>query len=93
MSFVVGEPIQIVFAIPNTDVFLNANGKVIWDDKHGKTGIDSVSSYENEMQLRACSCGCIILSASTLRNNPLHSAPELHVCSGFSLLRADGWGS
>ena len=34
-----GEQINIGFAIPNTDIFVSAKGKVIWDDKHGKTGI------------------------------------------------------
>src|SRR5437879_3424125 len=38
-SFVVGEPINLAFAIPNTDIFLTGEGKIIWDDKHGKTGI------------------------------------------------------
>lgn len=38
-SFIVGERISLVFAIPNTDVFVSGEGKVIWDDKHGKTGI------------------------------------------------------
>lgn len=37
--FTVGEVIQLAFAIPNTDIFVSANGKVIWDDKHGKAGI------------------------------------------------------
>jgi DNA-binding response OmpR family regulator len=37
--FTVGEAIQLVFAIPNTDIFVSADGKVIWDDKHGKAGI------------------------------------------------------
>lgn len=38
-SFIVGEPINLAFAIPNTGIFVTANGKIIWDDKHGKTGI------------------------------------------------------
>jgi len=37
--FTVGEAIQLAFAIPNTDIFVSADGKVIWDDKHGKAGI------------------------------------------------------
>lgn len=37
--FAVGERIHIAFAIPNTDIFVSADGKVIWDDKHGKAGI------------------------------------------------------
>lgn len=39
-SFIAGEPVNIAFAIPNTDIVLSAEGKVIWDDKHGKTGIN-----------------------------------------------------
>jgi CheY-like chemotaxis protein len=38
-SFIVGEPISLALAIPNTDVFVSGEGTVIWDDKHGKTGI------------------------------------------------------
>ena len=38
-SFSVGEAIHLAFAIPNTDIFVSAEGKVIWDDKHGKAGI------------------------------------------------------
>ena len=38
-SFIAGEPINLVFAIPNTDISVTAEGKIIWDDKHGKTGI------------------------------------------------------
>jgi CheY-like chemotaxis protein len=37
--FNVGEGIQLAFAIPNTKIFVSAEGKVIWDDKHGKAGI------------------------------------------------------
>lgn len=37
--FSVGEAIHLAFAIPNTDIFVSAEGKVIWDDKHGKAGI------------------------------------------------------
>ena len=39
-TFIVGESIHLAFAIPNTDVFVTAEGKVIWDDKHGKAGIN-----------------------------------------------------
>jgi hypothetical protein len=38
-SLTAGEVITICFAVPNTDIFVSAEGKVIWDDKHGKTGI------------------------------------------------------
>jgi CheY-like chemotaxis protein len=38
-AFSVGEAIHLAFAIPNTDIFVSAEGKVIWDDKHGKAGI------------------------------------------------------
>jgi DNA-binding response OmpR family regulator len=38
--FTAGEAIRLAFAIPNTDVFVSAEGKVIWDDKHGKAGIN-----------------------------------------------------
>jgi DNA-binding response OmpR family regulator len=38
-AFVVGEPVHLAFAIPNTDIFVTGEGKIIWDDKHGKTGI------------------------------------------------------
>ena len=37
--FNVGERINVTFAIPNTPTFVNGDGEVIWDDKHGKTGI------------------------------------------------------
>jgi len=35
----VGEQLSIAFAIPNTDVSVNAEGTVIWDDRRGKAGI------------------------------------------------------
>jgi CheY-like chemotaxis protein len=38
-SFEIGESLNIVFAIPNSDVFVSGDGTVIWDDKHGKAGI------------------------------------------------------
>jgi DNA-binding response OmpR family regulator len=38
-AFLVGEEIKIAFAIPNTEIFVSADGKIIWDDKHGKAGI------------------------------------------------------
>jgi hypothetical protein len=38
-SFEVGGKLNIVFAIPNGNVFVSAEGTVIWDDKHGKAGI------------------------------------------------------
>ncbi len=38
-SFAIGEEVNIAFAIPNSDIFVSAEGKVIWDDKHGKAGI------------------------------------------------------
>jgi len=38
----IGEEIGVGFAIPNSDVFVAANGRVIWDDKHGKSGISFV---------------------------------------------------
>lgn len=38
-SFTTGDAVNIAFAVPNTDIVLAAQGKVIWDDKHGKTGI------------------------------------------------------
>ncbi|HZQ94231.1 MAG TPA: PilZ domain-containing protein [Candidatus Sulfotelmatobacter sp.] len=38
-AFAVGEEVQLAFAISNTDIFVSAVGKVIWDDKHGKAGI------------------------------------------------------
>lgn len=38
-SFIVGESVTLAFAIPNTDIVVSAEGKIIWDDKHGKTGI------------------------------------------------------
>jgi DNA-binding response OmpR family regulator len=53
-TFTIGEQINIAFAIPNTDVFVGAEGKVVWDDKHGKTGISfecanaSIQSRLNE---------------------------------------------
>jgi CheY-like chemotaxis protein len=38
-SFTAGESVNLAFAIPNTEIVVSAEGKVIWDDKHGKTGI------------------------------------------------------
>jgi len=38
-SFSIGETIHLAFAVPNTEIFVSAEGKVIWDDKHGKAGI------------------------------------------------------
>jgi PilZ domain len=37
--FIIGERINVGFAIPNSDIFVSGDGEVIWDDKHGKTGI------------------------------------------------------
>ena len=53
-TLTIGEQINVAFAIPNTDVFVGAEGKVIWDNKHGKTGISfecanaSIQSRLNE---------------------------------------------
>ncbi|MGA9511568.1 MAG: PilZ domain-containing protein [Candidatus Sulfotelmatobacter sp.] len=44
VTFTVGEPIYVAMAIPNTDIFMTIAGKVIWDDKHGKTGFDCTST-------------------------------------------------
>jgi hypothetical protein len=38
-AFQIGEQVNIAFAILNTDVSVSAEGRVIWDDKHGKSGI------------------------------------------------------
>jgi hypothetical protein len=35
----VGEQLTIALAIPNTDVSVNAEGTVIWDDRQGRAGI------------------------------------------------------
>ena len=34
-----GEKLHLVFALPNSDVVMSAEGTVIWDDGHGKAGI------------------------------------------------------
>lgn len=34
-----GEPLTVVFAIPNAELVISGEGNVIWDDKHGKAGI------------------------------------------------------
>ena len=39
ISLETGEMINLVFAIPHTDVVVSAEGTVIWDDGHGKSGI------------------------------------------------------
>jgi len=39
VPFSIGEPLYLLFAIPNTDISVCAEGAVIWDDKHGKTGV------------------------------------------------------
>lgn len=38
-SFQVGEEINLGFAIPNADIFVRADGKVVWDDRRGTAGI------------------------------------------------------
>jgi hypothetical protein len=35
----VGERLSIAFAVPNTDLFVSAEGAVIWDNRDGKSGI------------------------------------------------------
>lgn len=35
----VGESLNIIFAIPNSDISVSAQGVVIWDNKQGKAGI------------------------------------------------------
>lgn len=35
----VGERLSIAFAVPNTDLFVSAEGAVIWDNRDGKAGI------------------------------------------------------
>ncbi len=50
-SFLVGEHVNLAFAIPNTDIFVSAEGKVIWDDKHGKAGI-SFACTSSSIQAR-----------------------------------------
>ncbi|HKV78782.1 MAG TPA: PilZ domain-containing protein [Candidatus Sulfotelmatobacter sp.] len=49
--FKVDEPVNIGFAIPNTDFFVGAEGRVIWDDKHGQAGI-SFECTNASIQLR-----------------------------------------
>jgi DNA-binding response OmpR family regulator len=39
VSLKTGEMLHLVFAIPHTDVVVSAEGTVIWDDGHGKSGI------------------------------------------------------
>lgn len=39
-----GETIHLVFALPNSEVVMSAEGIVIWDDGHGKAGIRFESS-------------------------------------------------
>lgn len=34
-----GEPLHLVFVVPNTDIIVGAEATVIWDDGHGKAGI------------------------------------------------------
>ena len=43
-SLTIGEEIGIGFALPNTDIFVGASGRVIWDDKHGKSGLSFACS-------------------------------------------------
>ena len=35
----IGEQLAVAFTVPNTDVSVNADGTVIWDDRHGRAGI------------------------------------------------------
>jgi DNA-binding response OmpR family regulator len=44
VSLKTGEMLHLVFAIPHTDVVVSAEGTVIWDDGHGKSGIRFKSS-------------------------------------------------
>ncbi len=50
-SFIVGEQVNLAFAVPNTDIFVSAEGKIIWDDKHGKAGI-SFACTSSSIQAR-----------------------------------------
>jgi hypothetical protein len=38
-SLEVGERVDILFAIPNANLLVSAEGTIVWDDKRGKTGI------------------------------------------------------
>jgi len=38
-AFKPGEEVQVVFLLPNTGLIIRALGAVVWDDKHGKTGV------------------------------------------------------
>ena len=37
--FQVGEDVNLGFAIPNADIFVGADGEVVWDDRRGTAGI------------------------------------------------------
>jgi len=37
--FQVGEDVNLGFAIPNADIFVSGDGKVVWDDRRGTAGI------------------------------------------------------
>ena len=41
------EKVHLVFALPNSDIALSAEGTVIWDDAHGKAGIRFECSSES----------------------------------------------
>jgi len=34
-----GDRVEVIFPLPGMDSLIRANGTVIWDDKHGKTGL------------------------------------------------------
>jgi len=49
-----GDEVQVVFSLPGMDSLVRAIGTVIWDDKHGKTGLSmKCTSPEHQSDLDA----------------------------------------
>lgn len=49
VPFDLGEKLGISLALPGVDALLRASGTVVWDDKHGKTGL-SMECSNSQMQ-------------------------------------------
>ena len=48
-----GDQVQVVFQLPATDSLVRAIGTVIWDDKHGKTGLSfecTRTEYQSDLE-------------------------------------------
>lgn len=54
LSLAPGDEVQVIFRLPVVDSLLRAIGTVIWDDKHGKTGLSfkcTRPEYQNDLEV------------------------------------------